>query len=585
MKRLLTLLLTLAALCVQAQPPARELRYDDEGRTLYPTHLSRARALCVPVDFPDIHFSVDDPQNHFRRMLNERGYTDYGAHGCAAEYFMDCSRGLFSPIFDITRVITLPRFKSYYSQSMAHWQEGVQYIVSQLDKELDFALYDMDDDGAIDNIHFFFAGQPSSSLNTFDSARPYCETYTLSDLRPDGKRVASFSCSAEMRSIQSRNPQPAGIAPFCQCYSHVLGLPNLNAKNNDQPTATPGAYALMDTGYNNENTNCPPMLSAFELWQLRWLDPVDVDIALPDTIIAIPALTGDTPLALRLRCPSNDGIHSSEFFMVETRADHSWDAAIPDHGILIWHVNYHSTYWKNNIVNNMGLSRYTTLMCHPSTRDAIWPGTSLDYAFADTDYTPDFKPVMAPPSLFNLKLCTTYDADTHTGYLHINPQSLPDAPDDVTRPLPPVRTEWYTRRLRFSWEPAQDDGIYQTQYILTVSRPDPLSPDRLIYLDGCDHRVLSSLQYEMSISSLADWDAEWQVSIRTIHGIPSTLESDPLTFIPSQCEDLSGISTTHADSKDTQWWTLQGVRLDNKPSQHGIYIVQQGETTRKVMVK
>ena len=37
------------------------------------------KALVIPVEFPDVKFSVPDPQAHFHNMLNTPGYSDNGA--------------------------------------------------------------------------------------------------------------------------------------------------------------------------------------------------------------------------------------------------------------------------------------------------------------------------------------------------------------------------------------------------------------------------------------------------------------------------------------------------------------------------
>ena len=37
------------------------------------------KALVIPVEFPNVKFSVPDPQAHFHNMLNTPGYSDNGA--------------------------------------------------------------------------------------------------------------------------------------------------------------------------------------------------------------------------------------------------------------------------------------------------------------------------------------------------------------------------------------------------------------------------------------------------------------------------------------------------------------------------
>ena len=67
------------------------------------------KGLVILVDYKDTKFTVSDPNDYFYRMLNETGFSDYGATGCAAEYFRTNSSQQFKPTFDVYGPITLSK--------------------------------------------------------------------------------------------------------------------------------------------------------------------------------------------------------------------------------------------------------------------------------------------------------------------------------------------------------------------------------------------------------------------------------------------------------------------------------------------
>ena len=69
----------------------------DKGPGLFPEATfpayGKQKALVILVQFADVKFTLADPHDYFSRMLEERGFADYGATGCVAEYFETCSGG------------------------------------------------------------------------------------------------------------------------------------------------------------------------------------------------------------------------------------------------------------------------------------------------------------------------------------------------------------------------------------------------------------------------------------------------------------------------------------------------------------
>ena len=126
-----------------------------------------------------------------------------------------------------------------------------------------------------------------------------------------------------------------------------MGLPDFYSKNTAS-LYTPSKWSIMDAGaYNSGNlygplATSPPYYSAFERMSLGWMNATDLDVYGPVKMAGI-----QNNVALRIANPTN----SDEFFLLEYRTDKLWDAALPNHGMLIWHIDYNRDAWANAAVN------------------------------------------------------------------------------------------------------------------------------------------------------------------------------------------------------------------------------------------
>ena len=92
----------------------------------------------------------------------------------------------------------------------------------------------------------------------------------------------------------------------------------------------------MAGGSYNNGGNTPPYFNAEERMMLGWLSSI------PDLpargAVTIPAISDDSQLAYK--SPSS---LSGEYFVYECRAKQKWDAAIPEEGLIVYHVDKSST--------------------------------------------------------------------------------------------------------------------------------------------------------------------------------------------------------------------------------------------------
>lgn len=307
------------------------------------------RALVVLVEYQDKKFDCDDPYDYFSRMLNEEGFSTYGATGSARDFFIENSMGQFRPQFDVYGPLTLQYTYMHYGRNNS-WgddkapEEMAIEACQQLDDIVDFNDYDLDGDGFIDNVFVFYAGQGENSGGNTGTVWPH--SADISDLRNDiyefdGVRLNHYACSNETMDFGS-GQRPDGIGTFVHEFSHVIGLPDLYSTvyNN---AFTPGEWSTLDMGpYNNEGLT-PPYYSAYERFALGWMEPEWLTaghktleaVNVSNKAYFIPTDSGD------------------EYYLLECRVQQGNDLYIPGEGMLIWHVDYDWQAWYDNTVNNV----------------------------------------------------------------------------------------------------------------------------------------------------------------------------------------------------------------------------------------
>ena len=316
-------------------------KYNDK----YPT-VGSPRVPIFLVEFPEQKFAdFYDPVNYFERLANGDG-TEEGDNESIRKYFEDQSRGKFSPKFDVLGPVTLPREMSYYGGNYGQgWDVCAHYMVSHaatlLDDDVDFSHYDQDNDGFVDFVYIIYAGYGEHRQGGENAVWPHAgDLQRQADFKKvDGLWLKNYACSNEL--IDETHVE--GINAFVHEYSHIIGLPDLYTVDMtvDPRDFTPGQYSIMDYGVYNNDGLTPPNYSAYELNALKWEEPIILDH--PMSVILEEIGIGKYGL---IKSPVNE-----EFFLVENRQPVGRDAFLPGHGMLVWHVDYQTNKFTNNIVN------------------------------------------------------------------------------------------------------------------------------------------------------------------------------------------------------------------------------------------
>ncbi|MBD5204382.1 MAG: M6 family metalloprotease domain-containing protein [Bacteroidales bacterium] len=602
---------------------------DSQGRTNYPT-IGDPHALVVLVQFKDVKFTVPDVRNAIDKMLNEEGYSDYNSNGSAVDYYKACSNGKFTPKFDVCDVVTLPEDLNYYgergtygngySYNDFYWSKGLRYALLEVKEKqgVDFSKYDYDNDGKIDNIFFFYAGYGEADGTRRDPEHsliwPHQGDYTqcgvlYDDWEPvvlDGKTFATYACGNELPGElppDESYPYLTGIGTFCHEYGHVLGLPDLY-DTTGRSTKTPGKYDLMDSGsynggYRDIMMTQPPLLSGYERWCLKWVDSdmlpaylyEDDDKLYEGKDVVLPSNSIDDINIeyVRLKRPYGNS-YWSEFYFFETRTPDGWDATLPQHGMLIWHIKFDRSKWTNNYVNTDG-DPHVELIGY-SSRDMAWGlDGQVSYVYPEAENA--IKPANQTPEGWGLYLSDIkYDEEKKQTTFGYNKYAVRSEEAPVLST--PSRSE-SGRTLYLNWDAVPG----ATSYCVTIYRIDG-SGNRKIIDSKNESDVGNVTSIEVNGISKAAWDMELHAYVRAVVGVPCNAISNEQVFVPSELLTQTGVAGIEGEDADfyaiglagrieasagSEVYNLNGTRVGTENLPAGVYVVRNNGKSAKVYVK
>jgi len=313
--------------------------------------LGKRRGLVILAEFTDQQFKAENSQQKYDKILNAKGYTSSeGFRGSVADYFLDQSNGQFELTFDVVGPFTTHHDYSYYGSNdnegydlLPH--EMVIEMCQAADDFVDYADYDWDGDGEVDEVFVVYAGKGESDGGKVTTIWPHMwtldeamgETITL-----DGMIINTYACANELDARGALN----GIGTFCHEFSHCLGLPDFYSTIGSNESVM-GSFDVMDQGLYNGGGFCPPSYTAYEKMVCGWQMPIvlgNEDVYV-DGIVPISE-NGQTYIIYNDAWPD-------EYYTIENRQTTGWDKSFPASGLLILHVDYDEYLWEYNYPNSV----------------------------------------------------------------------------------------------------------------------------------------------------------------------------------------------------------------------------------------
>ena len=303
--------------------------------------LGKKHFLVILVSFSDLDFATSNPQTAFTNLLNQKGYSENGGKGSARDFYYENSKGSFEPVFDVYGPVKLTHDKAYYGGNNSDGddqrpEQAVAEACEALDGQVDFANYDNDGDGKVDLVFMYYAGYGEADSEDEDAIWPHQWelSYGGIELTLDNMVLDSYACSNELEGMGNYKDKMCGIGTACHEFGHAMGLPDFYDTDYDTNgiAAGPFDFSLMAGGAYNGEGRVPPYFGIEERILLGWLDASVLKEFPKSGNYTLPPVQENKAY----KTPADvDG----EYFIYECRGESGWDAALPGHGLLVYHVD------------------------------------------------------------------------------------------------------------------------------------------------------------------------------------------------------------------------------------------------------
>lgn len=349
----------------------------------------KRKGLVILVNFKDKKMQSKHTQAEWNDYFNKVGYNKYGNNGSVHDYFYAQSYGKLDLEFDVIGPVTVSKNMASYGANDAQGNDidpaGMIKEACELayaKEKMDMSQYDWDGDGAVDQVYVIYAGYGEAAGGEANTIWPHewdiqggGYSFVLG-----GQRIRTYACSSELNG--GYGTDISGIGTACHEFSHCMGIPDF------YDTAGGGcfgmdAWDLMDYGSYGGDGYEPTGYNTYEKWVSGWIEP---------TILTEPCYIknmkplSDAPEA----CVVFNEANKNEYYIFENRQLKGTDVALPNHGMLVIHVDYDQKVWFDNEVNNTSNhQRFTVVpadnkLTSETVSGDTYPGTTKSTELTDT---------------------------------------------------------------------------------------------------------------------------------------------------------------------------------------------------------
>lgn len=349
----------------------------------------KRKGLVILVNFKDKKMQSKHTQAEWNDYFNKVGYNKYGNNGSVHDYFYAQSYGKLDLEFDVIGPVTVSKNMASYGANDAQGNDidpaGMIKEACELayaKEKMDMSQYDWDGDGAVDQVYVIYAGYGEAAGGEANTIWPH--EWDIQgggySLVLGGQRIRTYACSSELNG--GNGTDISGIGTACHEFSHCMGIPDF------YDTAGGGcfgmdAWDLMDYGSYGGDGYEPTGYNTYEKWVSGWIEP---------TILTEPCYIknmkplSDAPEA----CVVFNEANKNEYYIFENRQLKGTDVALPNHGMLVIHVDYDQKVWFDNEVNNTSNhQRFTVVpadnkLTSETVSGDTYPGTTKSTELTDT---------------------------------------------------------------------------------------------------------------------------------------------------------------------------------------------------------
>ena len=330
------------------------------------------RFLVVLLSFSDVDFKISNPQTAFTNLMNQSGYSANGGTGSVRDYYYDNSHGSFTPIFDVAGPYKVSETASYYagSNGLENPEIAFHEACQQANSDIDFSDYDLDGDGIVDMVFFYYAGynQAEGAANTIWPHQYSFQWTSYKNNTFDGKKLGSYACTSELQGISGTNM--CGIGTAAHEFGHAMGLPDFYDTDYEKYNGLSAAmfsFSTMDSGSYNNSGRTPPYFTIEERIILGWINESDAFRTF-DASGSYTIETVDNNIAYKTPTDQN-----GEYFVYECRGSNGWDAGLPSHGLIVTHVDKSSRKVPIYRINDAGTAY---VLDNSNSASSLWSNWS-----------------------------------------------------------------------------------------------------------------------------------------------------------------------------------------------------------------
>jgi len=314
---------------------------EKEASKAFPTTGDR-QLICILMGFADLAFTKT--QGDFNLLFNQVGYNVGGATGSVKDYYLENSYNQFNLTVDVAGPYTASYNMAYYGGSSGtdNPRPLIAEAINLADDDVNYANYDNDGDDWVDGVYVIYAGYGREAGGPVGSI--WAHAWQLaSPVLKDGVYLQRYSCSAELRGNSGSTITAIGV--ICHEFGHVLGAPDYydtDYETGGQYQGT-GQWDMMASGSWNNNGVTPAHHNGFtKVYYYEWATAT--------------VLNSGTTVILNNASENSNSFYrynsttSNEYFLLENREKHLFDAYIPGSGMIIYHV-HSGVYSVGNSIN------------------------------------------------------------------------------------------------------------------------------------------------------------------------------------------------------------------------------------------
>ncbi|MEX2718976.1 MAG: M6 family metalloprotease domain-containing protein [Candidatus Sigynarchaeota archaeon] len=320
----------------------------DASRPIRPSAATgNKKVVVILIKFTDKSYSAGHTPSYYNDLL-----FNFGNPLSMASYYREASYGRLNLTGTVTSWVTSSRTMSYYGADSGPFPniddengnifELAREAVQLADPSVNFAPYDQDGDGYIDNLIVIHAGNGQESSGVANDIWSHqwdiTPAYTTSD---SGKKAKHYALFAEN--------SPVGV--IAHEFGHVLGLPDMYDYTYSGKVFV-GKWALMDAGsWNGDPAGTRPSHPmSWSKMKLGFITSVDekeyIGVNEIKNVTIIPTHVQVLPSGSKRVAVIN--ISAGIYYTVEVRnntasASNPFDQALPDSGVLITFCNDSAT--------------------------------------------------------------------------------------------------------------------------------------------------------------------------------------------------------------------------------------------------